>query len=72
MFDQNASIDILVDLDAKGIRGNHCGARATKSGIASFDLDNRLKLFAVGTFGADLPLQDEEKSNRYFRLTSAL
>ena len=40
MFDEDASDDVLVNLDTKSFRDDQCDPRATEAGIAAFELDN--------------------------------
>ena len=48
--------DVLVDIDAKGVRNLLCDAGTANAGVAAFELDDRADEFLRWSFWAGAPM----------------
>ena len=59
VFREHAADDVFVDIDAKGVRNLLCDAGTANTGIAAFELDDRVDEFLrwslLGRGADDLP-----------------
>ena len=51
VFREHPADDVFVDIDAKGVRNLLCDAGTANTGIAAFELDDRVDEFFDGPFG---------------------
>jgi hypothetical protein len=53
VFREHPADDVFVDIDAKGVRKLLCDAGTTNTGIAAFELDDRVDSMVPSGRGAD-------------------
>ena len=66
VFREHPADDVFVDIDAKGVRKLLCDAGTTNTGIAAFELDDRVNEFLLRPFWAGTPMTSRREKPPIF------
>jgi hypothetical protein len=72
VFREHPADDIFVDIDAKGVRKLLCDAGTTNTGIAAFELDDRVDEFPRWSLRAGAPMTSRREEPPIFAFLERL
>src|SRR5436305_8152934 len=72
VFREHPADDVFVDIDAKGVRNLLCDAGTANTGIAAFELDDRVDEFLRWPFWAGAPMTSRREKPPIFAFPERL